>query len=170
MRILTILRGILAYLVSCSLFHSWFGRRTSLIVTISGLVAKSGLDSDILQLPHRDFLHHSAGLWPCLTHQANTMAEKSPKEVYHFVTFRGPSAKGTSRTAAEKSQARSHAAKVTHSRRKANRGQTILKWIVEDQASLAETPKSGAKQCPPASPRSLLSQSKVDRPIRVVSS
>ncbi|OAP64808.1 hypothetical protein AYL99_00780 [Fonsecaea erecta] len=91
---------------------------------------------------------------------------KNEKDAFHFVAFQDPSNAAT-RKSLEKSRARAHAARVTHSRRKAKRGQTVVKWIVESSGSQEDNiPKPAQDKVQVSgfkiSPLSYLSQDKAD--------
>ncbi|KIX92918.1 uncharacterized protein Z520_11394 [Fonsecaea multimorphosa CBS 102226] len=93
-------------------------------------------------------------------------ARKEEKDTFHFVAFQDPS-NAVARKSLEKSRARAHAARVTHSRRKAKRGQTVVKWIIESSGSPKDnTPKQAQDKVQVAgfkiSPLSYLGQDKVD--------
>ncbi|KIW34175.1 uncharacterized protein PV07_00970 [Cladophialophora immunda] len=92
--------------------------------------------------------------------------QKKEKDTFHFVAFQDPS-NAAARKSLEKSRARAHAARVTHSRRKAKRGQTVVKWIIEGSGSHEDnTPKPEKDKVQVTefkiSPLSYLSQDKVD--------
>ncbi|OAG41520.1 hypothetical protein AYO21_04222 [Fonsecaea monophora] len=92
--------------------------------------------------------------------------QKKDKDTFHFVAFQDPS-KAAGQKSLEKSRARAHAARVTHSRRKAKRGHTVVKWIVESSGT-HENNTSKSKQDKvqitdfKINPLSYLSQDKVD--------
>lgn len=94
------------------------------------------------------------------------MPAQKPKNTFHFVTS-DDATYAPGRKKAEKSRARAHAARVTHQRRQAKRGQTVVKWILEGPESRVPDPQSVDPTHPHApqfeiSPWSMLSQAKVD--------
>jgi hypothetical protein len=97
------------------------------------------------------------------------MANNTPQALFHFVTFEDSTSKARGGKAAEKSRARAHAARVTHSRRKAKRGQTVVKWITKGpEDRMLDVPKRADDQQVFKieevifNPVSILSQAKVD--------
>jgi hypothetical protein len=97
------------------------------------------------------------------------MANNIPQASFHFVTFEDSKSKARGGKPAEKSRARAHAARVTHSRRKAKRGQTVVKWITKGpDDGIVSVPKRADDQQVfkieevVFDPVSMLSQAKVD--------
>src|SRR5262249_40693917 len=104
-----------------------------------------------------------------LPHSQPAMAERGKANRLHFVAFRDPSTRGTGAGAMAESQARSHAARVAHLRRKKTRGNKVLRWINEHpSSSSSEDEPAPTNEIQalihkrPISPMSPLSQHKAD--------